>query len=146
MKKFQFSLQKVLDVACAKERLALEDFAKAQDLVANQKALIKGFKADYDKTRFDFFPIDLLLEKNRQSYLQVLQVQIKKATKKLNELQSGLQSKRVILVETMKNRKLLEKLKEKALDRHKKAEEHEEQLFLDEIGVIGFARKEGEEK
>lgn len=147
MKKFKFSLQKVLDVNIAKEKNALEEFAKAQNLVLVQKTLITELELEYKSLISASVVCDgtaIYDIQNRQAYAKVLQVQISNAKINLKRLESELVVKRQHLIEAMKNRKLLENLKTKARDRYKKEQEHEEQLFLDEIGVIGYSRKEGD--
>ncbi|HOP54573.1 MAG TPA: flagellar export protein FliJ [Bacillota bacterium] len=144
MKKFKFSLQKVLDVARAKEDMALEEFAKAQNLVLQQKNFSHNLEVKYQSVRFGSEEEEILSLVNRESYLQALMVRIERAYQKLAELEDDLKTKRMILIDAMRNRKLLEKLREKAQERYKKAVEHEEQLFLDEIGILAFSRKEGE--
>jgi len=144
VKKFKFSLQKVLDVARAKEDMAQEEFAKAQNLVLQQKNFIHNLEVKYQSVRFGSEEEEILSLVNRESYLQALMVRIERAYQKLAELEDDLKTKRMILIDAMRNRKLLEKLREKAQERYKKAVEHEEQLFLDEIGILAFSRKEGE--
>ena len=114
MKKFKFSLQKVLDVARAKEDMALEEFAKAQNLVLQQKNFIHNLEVKYQSVRFGSEEEEILSLVNRESYLQALMVRIERAYQKLAELEDDLKTKRRIVIDAMRNRKLLAKTQGKS--------------------------------
>lgn len=150
MKKFKFNLQKVLDVANAEEKLALERFAKAQSKVLAEKKVLArlnnefyDLKNSYPATFVDSTSLIYDL-KNKENYAIILQKQIEFSKLKLKELEKELRQMRVVLIEKIKKRKLLDNLKGKAWIRYMEEFEREEQLFLDEIGVTRFARNEEE--
>lgn len=144
MKKFHFSLQKVLEVAKAEEKMALEEFAKAQKKLADEKAWIKSLSRKLSLLRESIVLKDIMELKNQGKYGLVLQKQIEFSEQRLAELEVELENKRLFLIEKLKKRQLLENLKGKAWLKYQKELEKEEQLFLDEIGVTRFARKEEE--
>ncbi len=144
MKKFRFSLQKVLDVAQTEEKIALEEFAKAQKIFLDEKTKLKRWQKELALLRTRISLKDIVELKNQGSYGLVLQKQIEFSEQKLLELEAELENKRQVLIEKMKRRQLLENLKGKALLKYQKELAREEQLFLDEIGVTRFARKEEE--
>lgn len=134
MKKFVFSLQKVLDLREFQEKQAETELAKAIAETDRIKlALIEnGQKQAYtNKTRNDTSLIDQM--KAIESYVNRLK---KEAEDLLNDLAATelvVEEKREIMVEAMKTRKVLSKLKEKQLFQYKKEQQKAEDSAVDDI-------------
>jgi flagellar FliJ protein len=134
VKKFVFSLQKVLDLREFQEKQAETELAKAIAETDRIKlALIEnGQKQAYtNKTRNDTSLIDQM--KAIESYVNRLK---KEAEDLLNDLAATelvVEEKREIMVEAMKTRKVLSKLKEKQLFQYKKEQQKAEDSAVDDI-------------
>jgi flagellar export protein FliJ len=144
MKKFRFRLQTVLDVAKTEEKLALEKFALAQGAVLKEKAIGEQLKQKLINLRSVGYTTSINDVKMRESYDQVLQKRLKFSRQRLLELEKELEDKRLELLSKVQKRQLLDNLKGKAWLKYKLEAQREEQLFLDELGVTRFSRKEGE--
>ena len=144
MKKLRFRLQTILYVANTREMLALEEFAAVTQKVSTERTTLQNLLRELDYTRNIAYMGNLFELKMKASYSAVLQKQIELSRLRLIKLEKEMEIKRLELVEKMRDRQLLENLKGKAWIKYKKEAEREEQLFLDEIGVTHFSRKEGE--
>lgn len=75
------------------------------------------------------------------SYIKQMSIRLKEQRHTIAELKNQLTEKRMALVEAMKQRKTLERLKEKERLVYKKALEKKDQIFLGDIAVNRFHRK-----
>jgi len=73
------------------------------------------------------------------NFIQRLNAGIDQQNQGLFELGKEIENKRINLLDAAKNRKALEKLKEKRLQVYIRKLSHKEQLFMDEVAVNNFA-------
>ncbi|HDD43365.1 MAG TPA: flagellar export protein FliJ [Candidatus Desulfofervidus auxilii] len=76
-------------------------------------------------------------------YLSVLDKKIEKAKEGINILKIQYEVKQKQLIETAKERKILEKLKERWWRQEQKVLLKKEQVLLDEFAINGYVRREG---
>ena len=72
------------------------------------------------------------------NFIQRLNAGIDQQNQGLFELGKEIENKRINLLDAAKNRKALEKLKEKRLQAYIRKLSHKEQLFMDEVAVNNF--------
>lgn len=114
MAKFEFSLQKVLDLRDFEKRQAEIELGKANadvmriqnelDIIASQKINVRNAVDSSD---------DLTMYTQSQNYFRFLDQKKEKALEEMTRAQMVYEEKREIFSEAMKNLKALEKLKEK---------------------------------
>ena len=75
------------------------------------------------------------------AYLQRLSDRISQQQMLASEIESKASEKQAVLLEAVKKRQILEKLKDQGLDRYNRVMLKKEMAFLDEIAVNQFARK-----
>ena len=73
-------------------------------------------------------------------FVQRIVANIDQQDQRLLEVGKKIENKRVVLLEAVKNRKALEKLKEKGLEAYVRKLAQKEQLFINEVAVNNFAR------
>ncbi|MDD5065761.1 MAG: flagellar export protein FliJ [bacterium] len=147
MKKFTFKLQKLLDIRTHKEKLIKNELAKAQSeryLIVRQRERLadeysEGVRKMGEEVKHEMLAVETLYEYQR--YFKRLKEQI---ASKLNLI--GLADERIKLindrlVEARKEKRILERLKEKKWKEYQYELQREEQAFFDEVGTNTFIRK-----
>ena len=139
MKKFKFSLEKVLSLREFEEKQAQIELGKAQTIVNdlnNQLKYIASEKLKTNEARSNSSDLSFLI--SIEKYMNGLEYKKELLLEELAKAQLVLEEKRAIVVEAIKKRKSLEKLKEKQFDEYKKQYNLEEEKILDEISTSKF--------
>ncbi len=76
----------------------------------------------------------------RRAHLGVIKEDLEKQVEKVVEASQNLESQRLKLIEAMKDKKIIDRHKEKQLDAWRKVMQDMETKFLDEIGTIRHVR------
>ena len=117
MKKFKFSLEKVLSLREFEEKQAQIELGKAQSVVNdlnNQLKYIASEKIKTNEARANSSDLSFLM--SIENYMNGLEYKKELLLEELAKAQLVLEEKRAIVVEAIKKRKSLEKLKEKQFD------------------------------
>lgn len=147
MKHFQFKLQTVLDVKKKQEEILQSELAQLQELFQLQTQLLQQLEAKqaFYQTKLRGGQQEQLQLSTIQAHLEYLAFigkEIAKQEEELALIAEELEAKRLDLVEAAQDCQLLEGLKEKERAGYLAEFRREEQNFLDELGQMGFARKE----
>lgn len=78
------------------------------------------------------------------NYIQRLEKEIKVQQNKIAEIEKQVEVKRDELLAAMKNRKILEKLKQKKKDCYSQTMNRKERIFMDEMGTVRYKPGEAE--
>jgi flagellar FliJ protein len=146
MKRFKFKLDTVLKVKLrieAERKQQLQQTELARNAALRQLEIrhaeltdaIRQYEAD-SRSKFD-----RILAYYYNQYTVWLGQKIKEARAHLDYCESEVAKARRRLLEAARERKILDKLKEKAYRQYKAAELHEEIAFLDELGTERFAQQ-----
>lgn len=146
MKKFVFRLETVLDLRKRKEEEVQQKLSKILDMeriVREELDSIRqkqfSYRQKIEKLKSNIGKINDLL--TYQCYVDSLQNQIEELEKRLYEIGQLVMQVRQELAEAAKERKIIEKMKEKDLEEYMFMVRNKEISQLDEIGVIREARK-----
>ncbi|MFH1077634.1 MAG: flagellar FliJ family protein [Pseudomonadota bacterium] len=150
-KKFNYDLETVLKVRGIREKKEQEKFAEKKREYNTEKqkeeAITEEKKGKEEELRgvFKRGPIsDFEKVLRRRSHLDVLKDDLDKQVEKVIEASKLLEEQRARLVESMKDKKIMEKHKEKKFDEYNKIMQDMEVKFLDEIATERFRHeKEG---
>lgn len=144
-KRFAYDLETVLKVRGIREKKEQEKFAekKREYLTEKQKeeALKEEKKGKEEELRgvFRRGPIsDFEKVLRRRSHLEVLKDDLDEQVEKVIEASKILEEQRARLVESMKDKKIMEKHKERKFDEYKKIMQELELKFMDEIATERF--------
>ena len=138
MKKFAFSLDKVLDYKQQLLESAQAEHAAAINAVVRQEGFLEKLWGDYrsyneefreSKTSGLMITEALLFE----SQLRAMEVQIQRETERLQEFRRVEEEKRNVVVEMKKDTASLEKLKEKKYQIYQKTVQKNEEAFIEEF-------------
>ena len=154
MKKFKFRLQRVLDTKEDFERQRQRELGEAQQglMIAEEKLDTLNREAEEQDERQRILisgraKVAELMVNNR--WRVELRKRIALQSKEVKRCERLVEERRLILLEATKERKVLEKLKEKQREQHRKEYFGEQQRILDEIGsrqVNGSERRVSPER
>lgn len=145
--RFRYNLETVLKVRSIREKKEKEKFAEKQKEYFTEKQredTLKEEKKEKEgelKTIIKKGPITQF-EKvlRRHSHLGVLRKDIDTQIEKVIDASKKLEDQRVKLIDTMKDRKIMEKNKEHRLDEYNQMMKDLEIKFLDEIATTRFKK------
>lgn len=142
MKKFSFSLEKVLNMRTFEKKQAENELAEA----LQKEREIKNQIEELAQKRVESIKIaedsrDFMLNVKNVQYLNFLEQKTQILLEELTSAQLITEEKRKILLEKIKNEKVLEKLKEKRKEQWKIEVKKEESKELDDISTSLFGRK-----
>lgn len=140
MKKFDFKLQKLLDLRNSKEEESKLSFSKAQEDKTNAEENLNKLNINYSKygeTRKFGSVVD---QKIIQFYLNSLATCITEASGELEKKKMILEEKRLDLKQKQIDRKTVDILKDKQNIKYIKEINHVEQVNNDEFALYGYMR------
>ncbi len=146
MKRFQFSLQALLNYRTYLEQLARQETAKANLAVVQSKERLEQFSQDLSRSANE---MDQAVAKGisagnfRQYFLhlQGIEADIEDETRNQQVLEKQLTEKRKILTKKLMDKKVMERLQEKQKERFIKESLLAEQKQLDEVASLKTARE-----
>lgn len=144
-KKFKYDLESVLKVRAIKEKKEQEKFAEKQRSYMTEKEREEQIERDKmskeDELRkfFKKGPIsDFSKVLSRKAHLEVLKDDLDKQVERVIEASKVLEEQRARLISSMKDKKIMEKHKEKKLKEYDKMMLDLETKFLDEVATERF--------
>jgi len=115
---------------CKKELLVEEE-----KLARREKVIMQNLEALQEKQKAGVMVSDIILY---DRYIKQISIDRDRNIHRIIELRNQLRQKVSELVEAMKDRKILDRLKEKELETYRREQDRKEQIFMSEIAVSGF--------
>ncbi|NLL81341.1 MAG: flagellar export protein FliJ [Tissierellia bacterium] len=138
---YKFSMEKILDWREDLEKASMERFALTQNELNQEKLKLSNLYKEYESLKERFVKYKSANEiKQYQLYKSDLEKKIELQIQVVEEKTNELEERRLELVDAQKDRKIMEKLKEKDYENYKEKENLEEQKFLDEISVVKYKK------
>jgi len=148
LKGFNFKLENILKVKKLREDLEKAQLASLQNRYQEEENCLQNLQLTYKNHQ-----AQLREKQNHLITIQELSLyghyfnktsdQINNQEKVLNNLEEELREQREKLLGKVRERKVLENLKQKEYQEYKKLVLHQEQGFLDEIATNNFTRPKG---
>lgn len=143
---YKFNLEPVLNQRKSVEESLQKELAILKKLLANEKKILAVFKKAekealkelQQKKKKSVGVCDILLYVR---FIEKLSGDIEKQEEKFSDAKKICDQKREDLVEAMKKRKAIEKLKEKSYKQYQQEAARKEQIFLNEVAVNHFNQK-----
>jgi flagellar FliJ protein len=148
MPRFKFKLQRVLEIREHKERLLKSELAELKRLYKQEESILRELQ--YKHTQY----LRRLIELQKEPFIVVEEISFfhtyvdklhddcNAQRERLNELSKRIEGVKEKLIEARKERRILEKLRERYWKAFQFEVERVEQNFLDEIGQSIFHRRE----
>ncbi|MCD4828108.1 MAG: flagellar export protein FliJ [Candidatus Cloacimonetes bacterium] len=138
MKKFEFSLQKVMEVRQTEEKVLQRVLADARHKLLEAREDLEALLHKLDqhlerKGKMHSVTMNSARYMLLQNYIQLLEENIDISRKRIVELEKEENEAREKLLEKSKQKKAIEKLRDNRFDEYRREMKKEEQVFLDEI-------------
>ncbi len=144
MKKFAWTLQRLLDVTISREKLLWGEVVKLTSRIARCRRRIALLRQGIARTLADLSKLTLEARLPQQqvfmAFVATTEGKIAAAQKQVRDLEAQKAAKTTEFMAARRQRQTLEKLREQALDRWRADLLKEEQKLLDEAGGVAFAR------
>ncbi|MBQ0039593.1 MAG: flagellar export protein FliJ [Treponema sp.] len=134
MKKFEFKMQKILDLRQYEQKQAEAELGKANAEVARIQAKLDDIahKKAHTVTTYNT-ETDFTIVNQIQQFFKVLDIKKEEYLQELVSAQMVADQKRAVVLECMKKTKALEKLREKHLAKWKIEEARKEEVVVDDM-------------
>jgi len=141
VKRFNFKLDKVLGYRGVVEEEKKRLFAEAQRAIATQREQIRIIEAEISKQMAELRArcvenVDVKDVVARRLYTSYLQSALDLANETLATMRRQLEVRRKELVQASKEKKVLERVRERRFGEYTYETDREEQKFIDELGVF----------
>lgn len=147
MPRFKFNLQRVLEIRKHKEELLKNELAALRREHTHEESVLRELEARH--LRY----LNQIREKQASSsisseemlwyyaYIEYLDSSIERQKTKLRELEQKIELTKAKLIAATKEKKVLEKLRERRFEEFKLEEEKIDQAFMDEIALSMYTRQ-----
>ncbi|ENZ02266.1 flagellar export protein FliJ [Clostridium thermobutyricum] len=138
--KYEFKLQKLLDLREEKEEESKRLFRESMKALNKEKEKLNIIKEDIKKYSGIKTDEDLIYQKIKRNYLKALEIGKKEAEKQVKIKEKELYFRREDLIVKQKERKTVEKLKEKDKEKFFKELDRMESINNDEFALYSYIR------
>lgn len=141
IKAYNFSMEKILEWRTDLEKGLMEEFALLQNDLQREKAVLNGLQIQYRNSKesnLKNYNVNELM--HQQLYMQNIKEKIEAQTHIIYTKKDKVEETRAKLVLAQKDRKIMEKLKEKDKTEYQENIKYMEQKELDEMAVVRFNR------
>ena len=138
MKKFRFGLDSVLSYRQQVLEGRQNEYGKAMRRVQEQRMRLEAVQQRYQETNQQFREeaaagISIADAMGFEVGLRALEREIARETKALRDLEAEAEKRRIQMLQAHQDVAMLEKLKEKKQEDYRKAEQKQDELFIDEL-------------
>ena len=134
MKKFSFSMEKILELRRFEQKEAELDLGRANAEVSRIQNTLNEIAEKHARVRSECDSnTDFFVRSNAQNFFLLLDSQKEKALEEMAQAQLVAEEKRKVVQECMQKVKVLEKLREKKFNQWKKEMYSEEEQSVDDI-------------
>lgn len=143
---FKYSLEPVLKHHKDEEEIAQKQLAIVKKLLADENKKLQVYHNAkirlVEELRYTYNRgINVNVFTLYSNYFQKLATEIDDQKKKVKKVKTKVESKREKLIEIMKKRKMLDKLREKSFKEYKKEIYQNEQKFMNEMAIYRYCQK-----
>jgi flagellar FliJ protein len=145
---FVFKLQAVLDTKKIIEEQKLTEFSAKKNQLIEEQKLLEDIKRErillIDQLRDSQHLIRRLRDIELQlTYIDICTEKEKRQQQVVEIVTNEVEEKRVALLEAMRERKVLENLKNRDMEEYRASEAMQERITTDETAILRFRRTEG---
>ncbi len=138
---FTFSMQKILDYRAMLEEQAKVQLVKAQTMLKREEDRFESLRLQIAEKENEMFAKVCMDSAERwlfESFIKGLQSDLSQSHARLRQLYESVNACKEVVLIRAKDKKVLEKLKEKQQERHYVAEKEQERKVNDEAATIRY--------
>lgn len=136
---YKYKMEKVLDYRSTVEKHKVEDYAKINQKLDQEKEHLDNLEEHFDRKKREI-ATDVNSMKMSFLYKEKLKIELTHQKKKVDEIIHKANDARDVLIEARKDRKIMEMLKEKDKEKFQHEMLIREQKELDDLTIMRFAR------
>ena len=141
MSRYKFSLDNVLNWRQSEEDEAKRSFLVYQDAQREQKEILESIvSASEEMKKSTLNLVDINSLRQQYEYKNHLENEIVKQQQTVNQYMNETEKMKEVFVGAQKERKIMERLKEKHYEHYLSEIKYEEQKELDEMGTLRFGK------
>lgn len=141
MNSYKFSLEKVLEWRVDNEKSIARSFARLQNELNHQETVLNNLKLEDEDIKKRILMLNNIYDlKQEYRFKQRVEENIKEQKVLIDKTKLKIEKLRLELMEAQKDRRIMEKLKEKDYTTYRENVMFEEQKELDEIAVLKYAQ------
>lgn len=138
MNSYNFQLENVLEWRSNIEKEVVEKFALVQKELENQRDILNKLISEHTDAKKIRRYNNIVEMQHQYIYLEDLEEKVNSKLIQIDKIEVELENVRQELLEAQKDRKVMEKLKERDLEKHMSRVKNKEQRELDEIGSLRY--------
>lgn len=136
---YKFSLEKVLEWRESSEKAIAKEFAILQNELNDQETTLHNLREEAENIKIKILTIRNVVELKRQHLFKLrAEEKIEDQLELIDQTKEKIEQVRLQLLEAQKNRKIMDKLKEKDYSKYMAKLSFEEQKQLDEMAVLRY--------
>lgn len=144
MKSYKFSMESILNLRENEEKDTMENLVKVQNQLETQKAILRDLIMAEEDARKNKSKCDDIHQLRHQNlYKEKLEEEIQRQDELIDTISLKFEEARLELIEAQKNRKVMEKLKEKDMEEYIADLRYVEQKELDEMAILKYTQLMG---
>ena len=141
MKPYSFSMESVLEWRESIEKTSMEKYAAAQYELKHEIQVLEHLNKENEQIKEKSLSCKNIVEiRHLQLYKQTIDERIEAQIEIVEIKKDELENFRLELIHAQKDRKIMEKLKEKDFSNYNEESKREDQKNLDEIAVLKYKR------
>ena len=141
MKPYSFSMESVLEWRESIEKTSMEKYAAAQYELKHEIQVLEHLNKENEQIKEKSLSCKNIVEiRHLQLYKQTIDERIEAQIEIVEIKKDELEKLRLELIHAQKDRKIMEKLKEKDFSNYNEESKREDQKNLDEIAVLKYKR------
>ena len=141
MKPYSFSMESVLEWRESIEKTSMEKYAAAQYELKHEIQVLEHLNKENEQIKEKSLSCKNIVEiRHLQLYKQTIDERIEAQIEIVEIKKDELENLRLDLIHAQKDRKIMEKLKEKDFSNYNEESKREDQKNLDEIAVLKYKR------
>lgn len=144
MKSYKFSMESILNLRENEEKDTMENLVKVQNELETQKSILRDLIMAEEEARKNKSKCDDIHQLRHQNlYKEKLEEEIQRQDELIDTISLKFEEARLELIEAQKNRKVMEKLKEKDMEEYIADLRYIEQKELDEMAILKYTQLMG---
>ena len=141
MKGYKFSMDKVLELREKNEKKNITDYINSKSILDEEYSRLNKLQAEMEKVNIIDYLSDINSLNYKNLYKTMLNNKIDKQVDLIKNREREVELIRLNLLEAQKDKKIIEKLKEKDYDKYLTEIRAKEVSELDEIAILRYANK-----